>query len=191
MGLAVATALSQRLDCQLHILDLYPPTTSLKATFHTCTVTVETTLSTIFRTILHQHQRRDSVFANAGIAERANFYDRQEESDGGPPLPVKGLHALVDINLKSVITTANVALHYMRKSSKASDKNIVMTASCGGLYLSYYSPIYTATKDAVVGFMRSITPFFYHEASVRVNAICPSTIKTNLLSSQEWENFHE
>lgn len=39
--------------------------------------------------------------------------------------------------------------------------------------------------------MRSIAPAFYHKHSIRVNAICPGTVKTNLLSSQEWANFPE
>lgn len=200
MGLAVATALSQRPDWAIHILDLNPSTgvpiaSSLNATFHECNVTAEATLSRIFRTVFSQSNRLDFVFANAGIPERANFYDEQPDEsssgseDGGPPLPVKGMHALVDIDLKSVITTTYLALHYMRKSPQDADKNIVMTASCGGLYPSYYSPIYTATKHAVVGFMRSIAPFFSHKAGIRVNAVCPGVVKTNLLSSQEWANF--
>ncbi|KAJ4365863.1 hypothetical protein N0V83_008485 [Neocucurbitaria cava] len=195
MGLAVATALSQRPDWDIHILDLDPSTgipiaSSLNATFHECNVTAEATLSRIFRTVFSQSNRLDFVFANAGIPERANFYDEQQDDSGdGPPLPVKGMHAIVDIDLKSVITTTYLALHYMRKSPRYTEKNIVMTASCGGLYPSYYSPIYTATKHAVVGFMRSIAPFFYHKAGIRVNAVCPGVVKTNLLSSQEWANF--
>jgi NAD(P)-dependent dehydrogenase (short-subunit alcohol dehydrogenase family) len=101
------------------------------------------------------------------------------------------MHALIDINLKSVITTTYLANHYMRKSPKDTDKSIVMTASCGGLYPSYYSPIYTAAKHGVVGFMRSIAPWYYHKAGVRVNAICPGVVKTNLLSNAEWANFPE
>jgi NAD(P)-dependent dehydrogenase (short-subunit alcohol dehydrogenase family) len=191
MGLAVANALSQRPDWTVHILDLNPSSvsSSVDATFHECNVTDESALGRIFKSIFEQHQRLDFVFANAGIAERANFYEGSEDHDS--LLPVEGMHALVDINLKSVITTTYVASHYMRKSPKDVDKSIVMTASCGGLYPSYYSPIYTATKHAVVGFMRSIAPWYYHKAGIRVNAICPGVVKTNLLSSAEWANFPE
>ena len=38
--------------------------------------------------------------------------------------------------------------------------------------------------------MRSIAPI-YHSAGIRVNAICPGIVKTNLLSSEEWDNFPE
>ena len=80
------------------------------------------------------------------------MYEGSEVND--PFLPVKEVHALVAANIKSVITTTYLARHYMRKSPKDADESIVMTASCGGLYPSYYSPMYTATKHDVVGFMR-------------------------------------
>ncbi|KAH7085915.1 hypothetical protein BKA63DRAFT_575297 [Paraphoma chrysanthemicola] len=195
MGLSVATLLSQLPVWTIHILDLNPSGTSIaasiNATFHTCNVTDESLLASTFSAIFATHKRIDFVFANAGIAERANFYtDDQTHENGDPILPVQGMHALIDINLKSVITTVYLAAHYMRKSPRA-DHSIVLTASCGGLYPSYYSPIYTASKHAVVGFMRSIAPWYYHKFGIRVNAICPGVVKTNLLSVAEWENFPE
>ena len=142
MGLAVATELSKRSDWTIHILDLNTSgssiAASIDASFHECNVTNEGTLAAVFKTVFTQHQRLDFVFANAGIAERANFYEDTSEDD--PLLPVKGMHALVDINLKSVITTSHLALRYMRRSP-GEDKSLVITASCGGLYPSYYSPM--------------------------------------------------
>lgn len=193
MGLEVATRLSKRPDWTIHILDLHASrgaetASSLGATFHECNVTDESSLAAIFHAVYSKANRLDFVFANAGIAEHANFFE--DQGDDSPLLPVKGLHPIVDINLKSVVTTNYLALHYMRRSP-AGDKSLVMTASCGGLYPSYYSPIYTATKHAVVGLMRSIAPYYAAKAGIRVNAICPGTVKTNLLSSKEWENFPE
>jgi len=193
MGLEVATCLSKRPNWSIHILDLHAErgqqtATTLNATFHQSNVTDSTSLNTIFKSIYAISNRIDFVFANAGIGEHANFFQEWDTED--PELPIKDLHPLVDINLKSVITTCYLALHYMRKT-EGDDKSLVITASCGGLYPSYYSPIYTATKHAVVGFMRSIAPYFRSKAGIRVNAICPGTVKTNLLSSKEWENFPE
>lgn len=193
MGLEVATRLSKRSDWDIHILDLHAErgqqtASSLNATFHQSNVTDEASLATIFKTVFTKNNRLDFVFANAGIAEHANFFEEQEGDE--PVLPVRGMHPIVDINLKSVITTSYLALFYMRKT-KEEDKSLIMTASCGGLYPSYYSPIYTATKHAVVGFMRSIAPYFQAKAGIRVNAICPGTVRTNLLSNKEWENFPE
>lgn len=50
---------------------------------------------------------------------------------------------------------------------------------------------YTATKHAVVGLTRSLAPYFHAHANIRVNCICPGTVKTNLLTSAEWANFPE
>ncbi|KAF2018324.1 15-hydroxyprostaglandin dehydrogenase [Aaosphaeria arxii CBS 175.79] len=193
MGLEVAKSLTQLPNWKIHILDLHPTrgeqaASTLGATFHQTNVTDYTSLSSTFNTIFQTDRRIDFVFANAGIAEHANFYEDQAVD---PPPEPKGMHAIVDINLKSVINTASLALHYMRKTPSCVDKSLVMTASCGGLYPSYYSPMYTATKHAVVGFMRSIAPLYYKTAGIRVNAICPGTVKTNLLTSDEWKNFPE
>lgn len=96
----------------------------------------------------------------------------------------------MDIDLKSVVSMSYLALHYIRKSLDAKDKCLVMTASCGGLYPSYYSLIYTAT-NGVIGLMRSIARYFWLQNKIRVNAICPSVVRANLLDTKEWANFLE
>ena len=111
--------------------------------------------------------------------------------DTDPLPPVAGLDPTVDIDLKSVISTSYLALHYFRKSPDAKDKCLVMTVSCGGLYPGYYSPIYTATKHGVVGIMRSIPRHFWFQNKIRVNAICPGMARTNLPDAKEWANFPE
>ena len=145
MGLEVATRLSHLPTWSVHILDL--PTSpgatlaSSSLTFHPCDVTSEAGLASIIKNIWAQEKRLDFVFANAGIAEHADFFaEADEDGDGGVSGEVKGLHALVDINVKSVVTTSWLALQYMRRSP-SSDKSLVMTASCGGLYPSFYSPM--------------------------------------------------
>jgi NAD(P)-dependent dehydrogenase (short-subunit alcohol dehydrogenase family) len=199
MGLAVATALSEQGGWDIHILDLHKErgqqtaSTLNNTTFHQSDVTSESGLASIFKTVYNTSNRLDFVFANAGIAEHANFFETGPV-DSEPKLPVAGMHAIVDINLKSVITTSRLALHYMRQSPSSTstsvlDKSLIITASCGSFYPSPYAPIYTATKHAVVGFMRAIAPYYYKEAGIRVNAICPGTVKTNLLTTEEWSNF--
>ena len=46
-------------------------------------------------------------------------------------------------------------------------------------------------RHAVLGFMRSIAPFYNHKFNIRVNAVLPGTVKTNLLSNDEWKAFPE
>ena len=96
----------------------------------------------------------------------------------------------MDIDLKSVVSMSYLALHYFRKSLDAKDKCLVMTASCRGLYPSYYSLIYTAT-NGVIGLMRSIARYFWLQNKIRADAICPGVVRANLLDTKEWANFLE
>ena len=94
------------------------------------------------------------------------------------------------MNLDSVAMTAYLALHYFRLSKvEGQDKVLTMTASCGGLYPSYYSPTYSAAKHGVVGLMRSLAKHYWTFDKIRCNAICPGVVKTNLLTAKEWGNF--
>jgi NAD(P)-dependent dehydrogenase (short-subunit alcohol dehydrogenase family) len=199
MGLAVAQALSSRADedWDLHIVDLNAEAgnrtiSSLKsAYFHQTNVTDYASLVSAFESTWSTSGRIDFVFANAGIVERDNFYE--EHSLDTPPPPPNQLS--IDINYKSVVNTAWLALHYFRKSlakhgRARSDPVLIMTASCGGLYPSEFCPMYSGSKAAVVQFNRAIT-VAYHHAGIRTFATCPGTIRTGLLNQDEWKSFPE
>jgi short-subunit dehydrogenase len=64
-----------------------------------------------------------------------------------------------------------------------------MTASCGGFYPSPFCPMYTAAKHGVVGLTRAVAKHFYYYDKIRVNCICPGTVRTNLLDAQGWSQF--
>lgn len=185
MGLAVAKALASRGGWHLHLLDLRPPLEDVEnATFHKTNVLDYHSLATTFQSVFDAEGRLDFVFANAGIVERFNFYE--QHAAGKPPPPPD--QTVIDINLKSVINTSWLAQHYFRQSTESDNKNLVMTASVGGLYRCQVSPSYCAAKHGVVGLMRSIAPGFLRQG-VRVNAICPGTVKTNLLDATAWSTF--
>src|SRR5580765_1372336 len=57
---------------------------------------------------------------------------------------------------------------------------IVATASLAGLVPSPEDPIYTLTKHAVVGFVRSVAPQLA-EREIRINAIAPGFVETPLI----------
>ena len=183
MGLAVAKALAARGGWNIHLLDLNAERVKEAAkevtgsTFHQTNVTDYDSLAEAFQNVWDKEGRLDFVFANAGIVERFSFY---ESHPTGKPPPPPDL-TVVDINLKSVINTSWLAQHYFRQSKQSENKNLVMTASCGGLYPSPASPSYSAAKFGVIGLMRSIAGHYYKQDGVRVNAICPGTVRTNLL----------
>ncbi|KAF1982582.1 NAD(P)-binding protein [Aulographum hederae CBS 113979] len=195
MGLAVADALARRGDWNIHVLDLND-TAGAKAqkalgscsTFHKTNVNDYASLSSVFDAIFRKENRIDFVFANAGIVERDNFYAKHDAS-GPPPEPNQ---LSIDIDLKSVVSTTYLAQHYFRLSpSKGKGCKIVMTASCGGLYPSPFCPMYSAAKSGVIQLMRSVAKHFYLHDGIVAHAICPGTVRTNLLDSAGWSSFPE
>lgn len=171
MGLAVAKALAAEGSWQLHIIginsergiqaakDLQP-----YATFHRADVSLYSELSAVFQAVFQRHNRLDFVFANAGITESSSFYTPLPEAsstDEGPPEP--DLRVL-DVDLNGVIFSSCLASHYFRRSpDRGQGANLVITASCGSLYPSYYSPVYTAAKRES---LMLIFIFFYFPAPV-------------------------
>jgi NAD(P)-dependent dehydrogenase (short-subunit alcohol dehydrogenase family) len=149
MGLAVANALSMREDWEIHILDInsergvHTATHLPRTTFHHANVTKYSDLAAAFQSMFQQHSRLDFVFANAGVIERTNFYS-EHSSDECPPEPDL---LSIDADLKGVIFTSYLAQHYFHHSpDNGRGSSLVMTASCGGLYPSFYSPLYSAAK---------------------------------------------
>ncbi|KAF2186722.1 NAD(P)-binding protein [Zopfia rhizophila CBS 207.26] len=193
MGLAVAEALSKRGNWTLHLVDLNAEAgkkavSSLpNAHFHQTNVTNYSSLASAFESAYNTSGRLDFVFANAGIVERDNFYEKHDLSK----LPPEPNQSSIDVNFKSVVNTSYLALHFFRKSPKdGSSPALVMTASCGALYPSEFCPMYSGSKAAVVQLNRSLA-FSYHLEGIRTFAICPGTVKTNLMTGEEWESFPE
>jgi NAD(P)-dependent dehydrogenase (short-subunit alcohol dehydrogenase family) len=156
MGLAVATALSALPSWEIHILDInsdrgsQAASTLARTSFHYADVTKYNTLSEAFQNAFSRHKRLDFVFANAGMIERFNFYDpcpgQTTDSKSITPPPEPDLLS-IDADLKGVILTTYLAQHYFRASpDQGRGASIVLTASCGGLYPSYYSPLYSSAK---------------------------------------------
>jgi NAD(P)-dependent dehydrogenase (short-subunit alcohol dehydrogenase family) len=62
---------------------------------------------------------------------------------------------------------------------------IVATASLAGLVPSPEDPIYTLTKHAVVGFVRSVAPQL-EERGIRINAVAPGFVETPLIDTSRF-----
>jgi NAD(P)-dependent dehydrogenase (short-subunit alcohol dehydrogenase family) len=197
IGLAVAKALSKNpsIEWAIHLVDLNAEAgkqaiAGLKdAQFHQVNVTNYPSLASAFEAAYNNAERLDFVFANAGIVEKDDFY-AEHNLDGPPPPPPNQLSA--DVNYKAVVDTSYLALHYFRKTKakhgvEELDPVLIMTASCGALYPSEILPMYSASKAGVLQLNRGITAAYHHEG-IRTFSVCPGTIRTGLLSPEEW-NF--
>jgi NAD(P)-dependent dehydrogenase (short-subunit alcohol dehydrogenase family) len=63
------------------------------------------------------------------------------------------------------------------------DSAIVVTASLAGLVPAPQDPLYTLTKHAVLGFVRSVAPQL-EKRGIRINAVAPGFVDTPLLGGE-------
>ncbi|KAI1386775.1 3-beta-hydroxysteroid dehydrogenase [Hypoxylon trugodes] len=191
VGLATSRVLSQN-GWQVHIFDLNE-TSEIAAeasrsncTFHRVDVTSWKSLSSSFDSVLEAEGRLDFVFANAGIMEKGKFFEKHDTSSPPPGLDESSL----DVNLKGVIRTSYLAQHYFRANVfGAKDCVLIITSSIAGIYPQSITPLYAAAKAGMLNFMRSIAPIFYNEDGIRTYAICPGSVRTNLLPKELWDAY--
>jgi NAD(P)-dependent dehydrogenase (short-subunit alcohol dehydrogenase family) len=92
-------------------------------------------------------------------------------------------YASLDINVTHPIRTTQLAItHFLAAQPKVSPDNpkrVVLISSIAGQLSNLHTPLYTAGKHAMNGFIRSLTalePRF----GIRVNGVAPGVIKTPL-----------
>lgn len=136
-GLAVTEVLTSK-GWTVHIFDLNQAAGSAVASrlpntvFHEVNVTSWPSLSSAFDAAFRQEKGRlDFVFANAGILEKGDFYERRDVAHGPPPEP---RDMSIEINLKGAIATSYLAQHYFRANPDGGKGAVlVMTSSIVGL----------------------------------------------------------
>jgi NAD(P)-dependent dehydrogenase (short-subunit alcohol dehydrogenase family) len=144
MGLATAKSLSKS-GWKVHILDL---NNSAGATavqeipeliFTQTDVNKYESLSSAFDKIFKSEDRLDFVFANAGILQLENFYEKATSLP--PPEPRQ---MSIDINLKAVIATSYLARQYfLAPSNPCQDPILVITASIASFVCIFTTKIKT------------------------------------------------
>lgn len=199
IGLATAVALGDRhAGWEIHVLDYNAAGAAAVdavagGVFHAVDVTDYAALGVVFRDVFRRHRRLDFVYANAGVGERVDaFYDRPASADSDePPPPPPGVPRIVDVVLTAAATTAYLAQHYFRLSPVATrgERVLTFTASCGSLYPVYGSPLYAAAKHGVLGLARCMDRYMWRRDGVRVNAVLPGVVRTNLLAPELWQLF--
>ncbi len=101
-----------------------------------------------------------AVVLNAGVGESGDFPDMR----------------CLNVNLIGVMHGIAAAMRH----GMASGGIIVVVASAGGLWPMPYSPTYSTAKAAVVMLVRSMAPSLWKRQSVRLIAVCPQFVDTEL-----------
>lgn len=127
--------------------------------------------------IIDQWGRLDIVFANAGI--------------NGVWAPIEELapeewDKTLNINLKGTFLTVKYAVPYLKKQGGS----IIITSSVNGtrIFSSTGATAYSCSKAAQVAFTKMVA-LELAKHRIRVNAICPGAIETDISDSTEQRNL--
>jgi len=131
----------------------------------------------LFKTALEQVKRIDYVFANAGILESTYLpYTSYEKIEWTQP----NLSTL-DVNITGVLYTSHLAAQVFRTQPivEGFRGKIVITASVAAFTAIAYATLYSTSKHALVGFIRSFAPQLAPD-SITVNGVAPNITRSSL-----------
>jgi 3-oxoacyl-[acyl-carrier protein] reductase len=111
----------------------------------------------------------DVLFNNVGIQPRASYANVEGTTE-------EMWDRILDVNLKSYFLMSKYALPEIRRRGGGA---IVNTASVQGLQSMKGVPAYAASKGGVLSFTRQMA-LDYAEDHIRVLAVCPGTIDTEM-----------
>lgn len=132
-------------------------------------VTNEQQWHTVIRMILEKSGRLDVLVNNAGIRESNRIEDTNQDQ----------WQRLIDTNLKSVFLGCKAAIPAMRASGGGAIVNlgsITGIRSVGGMVA------YSASKSGITALTSSLA-IDHATDGIRVNAVCPGAISTQMVSS--------
>ncbi|HSK96603.1 MAG TPA: SDR family NAD(P)-dependent oxidoreductase [Euzebyales bacterium] len=117
---------------------------------------------------VERYGRLDIAFLNAGVSGEGNLVE---------DLDADRYRRMRAVNLDAVV----YGVHAVRGQLAAQGGGtIIVTSSLAGLYESALDPLYSATKHAVVGLVRSVAHVLAAEG-ITINALCPTFVDTPML----------
>ena len=121
--------------------------------------------------------RLDIVHLNAGVMS----HPRGAKALSSPlkTLTMQTYKKVFDVNVAGVVLGIMAVVPLLQANAGGGD--IIVTSSISGLQAFPGDPIYSASKHAVLGLVRGLSPLL-SRSGVRLNAICPGVIDTGIVS---------
>ena len=140
-----------------------------------CDTSSEASVQDLARVTLERYGAAHVLCNNAGVVGKGDAWRG----------PFANWEWVVGINLYGVVHGIRAFLPIMEDQGLG---HIVNTASMAGLLAVPGQPPYNATKSAVVAISESLfIELRQSESPVRVSALCPAFVKTNLMHGQQWD----
>lgn len=143
--------------------------TSGKAQAVHCDVATSEDLNAAFESHIQAFGDLQYVLLNAGISESGDLIKGSENE----------WKKTLEVDFIAVAVGVRLAVKHVQKPGGV----IMITASAGGVYPMPLSPIYSASKAACVHLTRCLAEPLMREYGVRICALCPQFVDTNLVRS--------
>ncbi len=121
----------------------------------------------IFQKAINKVGGIDILINNAGVAHNALFTDT----------PAETFDNIMNVNVRAPYLLTQMAIPYLKKSSRASIINLASVVSHAG-YAGQSA--YTASKHALLGWTKSLASEVYKDG-IRVHAISPGGVYTDMV----------
>lgn len=145
-----------------------------------CNVVVWEDQLALFELAMLTYGAVDIVIPNAGVADYS--YDMVQVGKDGKP--VKPNLITMDVNLTGVLYTVHLTLHYMPLYKQEGDlKALLLIGSMASWMKIPSSTLYTGSKHAILGVMRSLSESFKFQ-DMRLATIHPWFADTNILPTR-------
>jgi NAD(P)-dependent dehydrogenase (short-subunit alcohol dehydrogenase family) len=135
-----------------------------------CDVTREADVEAMIRAAVEEYGRLDAVLNVAGIAEAAKLAD----------VTMEHFDRTIDVDLRGVLLGMKHGIRAMREAGNAGA--IINWSSIGGLNAAPFTGVYSAAKAGVIAATKAAA-VEYGRRGIRVNAICPGFIHTEIMGA--------